>query len=238
MPTAAPKTTERIIDASLALFNARGFANVPLSAIAMEVGISPGNLSYHFKSKADIVMAVFPQLQAALAESKRTGEDFIPKEGVRRLLEMFQTMWRYRFFFNGLLQLIADDRTMRKRYLELEGGMIESIQRILDELTVQGYIVPTAPWFSTHMWARSWWMMWLSWLRYEQLESPRSMRPRDSALYEAVVLTIGAGQPYFRKDIVEAMLTALEAELPGGGLPIPTGRVPTIRKRRRTTVER
>lgn len=214
MATSAFKTTDRIIDASLALFNAKGFANVPMSTIAMTVGISPGNLNYHFKSKADIVLAVYPLLQDALRQSKSAGEPFDAREGVRQLLEILRTMWRYRFFFNGLLQLLSDDRALRRRYQEMERNMVASIQAILDELIEQGDMHEIDAPNSTKILAHAWWMVWVSWLRFEQLESPRSAKPRNAALYDCIFLTVNLAQPYFVRAVVDAMLDALNAELP------------------------
>lgn len=53
------KTAEKILVASLQLFNQHGEGNVSSVDIALELDISPGNLYYHFKGKEVIVAALF-----------------------------------------------------------------------------------------------------------------------------------------------------------------------------------
>lgn len=55
----SPTTTRaRILDASRQLFNERGYASTTQAEIAAEVGISQGNLTYHFPAKRDLVAAI------------------------------------------------------------------------------------------------------------------------------------------------------------------------------------
>jgi hypothetical protein len=51
-------TKQKILNTSIRLFNEDGMANVPLQQIAKEIGISPGNLAYHFKNKEAIIEAM------------------------------------------------------------------------------------------------------------------------------------------------------------------------------------
>jgi len=59
MKAPASGTRDRILEASLVLFNEHGIAAVSTHRIAAELGISPGNLHYHFKSKEQILSWLF-----------------------------------------------------------------------------------------------------------------------------------------------------------------------------------
>lgn len=57
------KTPEHILDTARQLFNEQGEARVAASDVALELGISPGNLYYHFKGKESIHLALFAEFQ-------------------------------------------------------------------------------------------------------------------------------------------------------------------------------
>lgn len=210
MSTPTPSTSERIVEASLKLFNEHGFQNVPALRIAMHLGISPGHLAYHFKSKNDIVMAVLPQLERMLRESKRPDEPFLPHNAALQQIEVYRTLWKYRFFFNALTQLLPQDAELRERYRVLQDAAIAALQDLFDELIAQGFMRPAVAPNSTRMLANSCWMMWLSWLRFEQIENPSREIPHPQALYDAVMLNFSIIQPYFSDEFWAQELDALK----------------------------
>ena len=61
------KTRDRILECALALFNQEGEPNVSTLEIANELGISPGNLYYHFHGKEPLVLELFERFQHEMA---------------------------------------------------------------------------------------------------------------------------------------------------------------------------
>jgi AcrR family transcriptional regulator len=96
------KTRDKILRTSLALFNERGEANVSLAQIAGRLGISEGNLWYHFRAKRDLVASLF----AAHEECIERNLSRPPAETGNQLADFadyvrqgFRDMWKYRFLY-------------------------------------------------------------------------------------------------------------------------------------------
>ena len=72
MPSSPPKkprrTAERILDVTLELFNRFGEPNVSTTLISAELGISPGNLYYHYPAKDELINTLFNRYELALNE--------------------------------------------------------------------------------------------------------------------------------------------------------------------------
>jgi len=55
---------DKIIHTSIQFFNEQGTKAVSTNHIASAIGISPGNLYYHFRNMEDIIRAIFEQMDA------------------------------------------------------------------------------------------------------------------------------------------------------------------------------
>jgi AcrR family transcriptional regulator len=101
-------TRERILDATLELWNERGFTAVPVADLAAAAGMSNGNLSYHFPSKRDLVVALYDRAEKAHLELVREWE---PATALRVLpgwiRDLTAEMWRYRFLYRDAPHLFA-----------------------------------------------------------------------------------------------------------------------------------
>ncbi len=211
MKKADQTTSERILAASLKLFNEHGYPNVSALKIAQHLGISHGNLAYHFKTKSDIVMTVFPLLEQAVRSARTPGGGLLPRDAAVHQIEFSRTLWRYRFFFNGLTQLLSRDERLRARFLVLQETVVQTMQDLFDDAIKQGDMKPVEPPTTTRILSRCCWMTWLSWLRFEQIDNPTPFEARDEAVYNGCMLSFGIVQAYFSKQFSADVLSELRS---------------------------
>jgi AcrR family transcriptional regulator len=117
----ARQTRERILDTSLAMFNAQGEPNVTTNHIADELGMSPGNLYYHFRNKDDIVEQLFSRYEARIDDALLVPEDRLPNlEDIWLQLHLvFECMWAYRFLYRDLVDILARNRKLKLRFVRI-----------------------------------------------------------------------------------------------------------------------
>jgi AcrR family transcriptional regulator len=65
---------QQIVEAAAAIISEQGIQNLSLSEIEKKAGMSRGQLTYYFKSKEDILLAVFDRLLQRMHERAQTGE--------------------------------------------------------------------------------------------------------------------------------------------------------------------
>ena len=68
------KTRDKLLEASLILFNERGFGAVTTASIAQQAGVLEGSLWYHFRTKKDILAGHIAVLQDVF-EAANLGAD-------------------------------------------------------------------------------------------------------------------------------------------------------------------
>jgi AcrR family transcriptional regulator len=101
------KTRDRILETALQLFNEQGEPNVSTLEIANEMGISPGNLYYHFHGKEPIILELFERFQADLAPLLDPPLDVeLGAEDYWLFLHLIvERLAQYRFLFQDLSNL-------------------------------------------------------------------------------------------------------------------------------------
>jgi AcrR family transcriptional regulator len=114
----APDTKTRILDTALELFNERGAGTVTTNHIAEALGMSPGNLYYHYRNKAEIVRALFDRIVGEWAQNYAMPEAEMPTLAIveRMMAGNFEIQWRYRFLFRDLTMLLNADPDLAATY--------------------------------------------------------------------------------------------------------------------------
>ena len=115
------RTRERLLETALILFNRFGEPNVTTADIANEMEISPGNLYYHFRNKGEIVGELFGAFEERLVPLLVQPAGRPPDvEDLWLLLHLlFEAMWKHRFFFRDLDEIVSRDRKLASRFARL-----------------------------------------------------------------------------------------------------------------------
>ena len=61
------KTKQKIINQAITAYNAFGLTNVTSRDLAKDLGISHGNLQYHFKNKETLLLAIYNQMKTEIS---------------------------------------------------------------------------------------------------------------------------------------------------------------------------
>ena len=140
------KTRDRILDKATELFNESGTAPVSTNHIAEALGISPGNLYYHFRNKEEIIRAVMERLFALWDEVFSIPSDRTPTlEDLRRLIQInFATLWDYRFVYRELIALLRRDPELQRRYTEIRQRGFDGFQELFDAFVAAGVLARPA----------------------------------------------------------------------------------------------
>lgn len=126
------KTKDRILHISLQLFNERGERSVTTNHIAAELGISPGNLYYHFRNKQEIIKELAQQYQAETLEMLALPVDrpLNANDKISYFQVLSNQLWAYRFIHRDVYHLVENNEDFRKIYPRFAGQVMQQGQKI------------------------------------------------------------------------------------------------------------
>jgi AcrR family transcriptional regulator len=122
------KTKEKILDTARELFNESGYSQVTIRQIASAMGISSGNLNYHYRTRESILEALYFQMVEPF--DKRIEEldqhTFTVEAIYHDIKTSMQGMLAYRFFWTDLYNLLSSNTSIRDHFESVraarEGG--------------------------------------------------------------------------------------------------------------------
>lgn len=142
---AEPKigTRDRILDICRLLFNERGPLGVTTADIAEAVGISEGNLHYHFRRKEQIVIALFDQYESALDVTGVADDALRQRPEPHRvyLANWFNLMWEWRLFYAAGIYRLAP--TLQPRLMQITDHGQAHVRRMMHDLVRDGILSAT-----------------------------------------------------------------------------------------------
>lgn len=142
----ALKTKDRILQISLQLFNERGERSVTTNHIAAELGISPGNLYYHFRNKHEIIKELMYQYQVETLEMLSLPEDrpLTTTDKINYFQVLSVQLWNYRFIHRDVYHLVESNEDFKKIYPRFAGQVMQQGQKIYQAFVDAGLMKMTA----------------------------------------------------------------------------------------------
>jgi AcrR family transcriptional regulator len=166
------RTAERILDTTLELFNRFGAPNVSTTLISAELGISPGNLYYHYPAKEELVTKLYDRYDAALTELLRAAEGVTDVEDAWLFFHMlFELIWSYRFFYRDLNDLLSNNRKLETHFKFVLERKARAVQAVLDGIAA-GSGLAIAPREAETV-ATAMVVVLTYWLSFEYVRDPR-----------------------------------------------------------------
>ncbi len=201
MAKKAPRrTAERILEVTLGLFNRFGEPNVSTTLISNELGISPGNLYYHYPAKDELVNALFTRYKADLLELLVSAPQVQQLEDAWFFIHhLMERIWTHRFIYRDLNDLLSRNRRLESEMKEVLQHKDIAFQVLLNQLCHAGLLdmddtdrQATA----RHLVLQSTW-----WLSYAYVRQPRAALEDDNgpaAMVEAAMSMLALCKPYAR----------------------------------------
>ena len=142
----ARDTRQRILDASLAMFNTQGEPNVTTNHIADELEISPGNLYYHFRNKDDIIEQLFVRYEERMDAALAAPSGRLPglEDIWLQLHLVFECIWDYRFLYRDLVEILSRNRRLRLRFARILKRADDSALEVMRGLSQAGVMRASA----------------------------------------------------------------------------------------------
>ena len=176
------RTAERILEVTLELFNRFGEPNVSTTLISAELGISPGNLYYHYPAKDELINSLFDRYERSLNEVLNASDNVRDVEDAWFFMHtLFELIWQYRFLYRDLNDLLSKNRRLETHFQSVLKNKTRSIRALLESMARSGALRMDAR--EMEPTATSMVVVLTYWLSFEYVRDPRkALEPENAQL--------------------------------------------------------
>lgn len=188
------RTQNLIIEKALCLFNEHGTKMISTNRIADECRLSRGNLHYHFRTKEEIIQAIFQRISKKMRESWFDDHLHPTMEYMQFMFaRQIKTIWQYRFFYCELNALLQKDAHLKTLFIDNQKIRFEEVALFFEELAKAGLIKRPQPPASLESVLQITWLITDQWVPYLYMHD----RAIDEAnIGEGYQLILQVLQPY------------------------------------------
>ena len=135
---------EKIKSISLELFNSSETLSITTNHIAKSLGISVGNLYYHYKNKEEIIKDIYLQMSSEFEDLNIFDNVMKSETPFSELSLMFdligELFWKYRFLMRDSTLLISLDKNLKDIFIKNQEKRIKQIEILIEFLISKNII--------------------------------------------------------------------------------------------------
>jgi AcrR family transcriptional regulator len=137
-------TKEKILKAALSLFNNKGTEWTTVRDIAKKVGISHGNLCYHFPTTDHIIEQLYFNLVAELDQEMSQMQQATqnPEDVFKGGRVLFDLLYKYKFLMLNFVDIMRRLPKINKHFRELQNRRNAEFKVVFNNLVVAGMMRP------------------------------------------------------------------------------------------------
>jgi AcrR family transcriptional regulator len=134
-------TRDVILEKAVELFNDRGYSAVSMRDIADALEKSVGNITYHFKKKSDLVVAIVARQYSDLEQLQF---DIVPDlMGLQtQLISMLDFRLKYRFYFASIFELRSEYPQIAEFQAHAKTLLIGHFDKLFQHFSDRGLLRP------------------------------------------------------------------------------------------------
>lgn len=157
------KLKEKILIKAVEMFNERGISSTSPNQIAAALGISPGNLTYHYKTKASLLREVYEKMHAD-SQNFITLEGYLTLDDFRKIMSTFQDfMKKYSFFFQDLFFILQNYPEVGKLYEGTNLVRLKQGRSLFEYYIETGRMIPESEGINYDFLTHNVWMVGAFW---------------------------------------------------------------------------
>ena len=132
-------TKTKIVLKAVELFNEKGFSNVSFLKIAQSLSLSPGNVTYHFPKKDDLMNAVYLHFQQEILKSLPLKVDEINLSSLHNQIgDFFKLQNNLKFFYSDLVDIVRGYPKIAELHKLHIDNQISRLHDVLNEFSRSG----------------------------------------------------------------------------------------------------
>lgn len=194
-------TRQKIVDTAIKSFNKKGYGHVSLQDLAKEMGISRGNLSYHFPEKSDLLPEIVNHLAQRLQEYRLKKNRLPTFSNMREDIKFYvslQEEFRCIFLDPFLLSHASVKHTIQEFSKEAIRDFDTAIRFALEIGTMKPEPFPGI----YHNLSINTWMLLFLWYPRELVLGKKSFEEKEKATWSMLI-------PYFTPKGIDALQKVL-----------------------------